>query len=505
MTFNGLMHDGLAYGARRDPAKIFGSIDGETVSYAALARWSDGVAQHLKSLGVVAGDRVAIAGANSLEWMASAFGVLKCGAVIVPVNDRYVADEVAYLVDFTEPRVIVADAPRTAILTDIGATQPIVDMEALGAFRGGAGPGWVETRVSSDDVAMIIFTSGSTARPKGAMMAHGNYLAKFFEVTLLDKRLGPDTRALMPLGLHSSPGLPWGILFTATLGGTLYVTRKYRAEQTLATLADEGITFFIGAPMIFDQIARLDGFATADLSALGFARCGGATLSPAPASAWRDRGVVVRALYGMTEVGGGSIIATEEEALTAPDSCGRGLAFTRFRIVRPDGSDCAPGEPGDVLLSGPGMMRGYWRDPDATAATIRDGWLHTGDIGSIDEAGYFRFVDRSKEIIKSGGFNISPTEIEAVIGDHAGVIEVAVFAVPDDKYGEVPCARICAAETIDRAALLDHCRTRLAGFKLPRYWIVDAAPLPRLSNQKVDRRTMKAMYATPENRPEAVS
>lgn len=255
--------------------------------------------------------------------------------------------------------------------------------------------------------------------------------------------------------------------------------------------------------MIFDQIARLDDFAGADLSALGFARCGGATLSVATASAWQARGVVVRALYGMTEVGGGSIIATEEEALAAPDSCGRGLAFTRFRIVRADGTECAPGEPGDVLLSGPGMMLGYWRDPDATAATIRDGWLHTGDIGAVDDAGYFRFVDRSKEIIKSGGFNISPTEIEAVIADHPGVIEVAVFAVPDDKYGEVPCARICAAEAIDQAALLDHCRYRLAGFKLPKYLIVDAAPLPRLSNQKVDRRAIKAMYAAAENRPKA--
>lgn len=500
MTFNGLMHDGLTYGARRDPDKIFGSVDGETVSYGALARWSDGVAQHLMSLGVVEGDRVAVAGANSLEWMAAAFGVLKCGAVIVPVNDRYVADEVAYLVDFTEPRVIVADGPRAAILRDIGVAQPVVDMDMLAEFREGAKPDWVETRVSSDDVAMIIFTSGSTARPKGAMMAHGNYLAKFFEVTLLDKRLGPDTRALMPLGLHSSPGLPWGILFTATLGGTLFVTRKYRAEETLATLADKRITFFIGAPMIFDQIARLDDFAASDLSALSFARCGGATLSSATASAWRDKGVVVRALYGMTEVGGGSIIATEEEAIVAPDSCGRGLAFTRFRIVRPDGSDCAPSEPGDVLLSGPGMMRGYWRDPDATAATMRDGWLYTGDIGSVDDAGYFRFVDRSKEIIKSGGFNISPTEIEAVIADHVGVIEVAVFAVPDEKYGEVPCALICATGPIDEAALLDHCRDRLAGFKLPRHLIVDAKPLPRLSNQKLDRRTMKAVYAKPENR-----
>ncbi len=498
---NGLLHDGLAYGARRNPDKVFGSIDGDIVRYGELARWSDGVAAHLQALGVLPGDTVAIASGNSLEFMAAAFAILKCGAIIVPVNDRYVAAEVDYLIGVTEPRLILADLPRAAVVVETGRDVRLVRLEALEGCRSGAKDGWREERVASDTTAMVIFTSGSTARPKGAMMTHGNYLAKFFEMMLLDTDLGPDTRALMPFGLHSSPGLPWGIIFTAILGGTLYVTRKYRADATLATLAMDRINFFIGAPMIYDQIAQLPDFAGADLSALGFARCGGATLSPTTALQWRDKGVVVRGLYGMTEMGGGSIIASVDEALVAPDSCGRGLAFTRFRIVRADGSDCAPDEPGDILLQGPGMMAGYWRDRQATDATIVDGWLHTGDVGAVNANGYFRFVDRSKEIIKSGGFNISPTEVEAVLGEIAGVVEVAVFAVSDDTFGEVPFACLHASSPIDAATVVEHCRGRLARFKLPRYVALVDNPLPRLANQKIDRRALKAIYATAGNRP----
>ncbi|MGJ3626951.1 AMP-binding protein [Sphingomonas sp. MMS24-JH45] len=144
--------------------------------------------------------------------------------------------------------------------------------------------------------ALVMFTSGSTARPKGAMMTHGNYLAKFAEMRLLDGRLGSATRSLMPLGLHSSPGTPWGIFFTTTLGGTLYATRKYEAARVLRTLAGERIDFFLGVPMIYDQIAREPGFADADLSALTFARVGGATPTPEMLAAWRAKGVVVRQL-----------------------------------------------------------------------------------------------------------------------------------------------------------------------------------------------------------------
>lgn len=502
MTSNGLLHDGVTYWARRTPDKPAIVIDDEPpLGYRMLDRWSDGVAARLQSLGVVPGDRVGIAAANSLPWAVVAVAILKAGAIIAPFNDRLVAEELGYLAGYSDPYVIVADDPRLALLRTAGVTAPLLPLDMIEADRSGAPSGWAPVRVDSTAVAMIIFTSGSTARPKGAMMTHGNYLAKFMEMRLLDQRLGPDTKSLMPLGLHSSPGTPWGILFTTTLGGTLYATRKYQAARTLATLRDRRINFFLGVPMIYDQIAREPDFATANLSALTFARVGGASATAEMLAVWRAKGVVVRQLYGMTEAGGGSLIATEEEALAKPASCGRGLAYSRFRIVRDDGTSCAPDEPGHILLQGPGLMAGYWREPEATAAALRDGWMHTGDIGAVDAEGYFTFLDRSKEMIKSGGFNISPSEIEAVLMRLDGVVECAVFAVADDAFAEAPCACVVSDTGLSASDVYAHCRELLAGYKLPRYVVSLDTPLPRLANEKIDRRALKQRYADPANLP----
>lgn len=501
IAYHGLLHDGLGYWARIKPDATAIDLDGETISYGALARWSDGIAAHLQRQGIAAGNNVAIAAANDLAWAAAAFGILKTGATIVPFNDRFLGDELAYLASHSQSKLIVADAERSARLEAAGVSTPRISMEELDAFRQGAAEDWQAERVSSDSVAMIIFTSGSTARPKGAMMTHGSYLLKFMEMRTLDPLLGPETHALMPFGMHSSPGLPWGIIFTTILGGSLFATRKYVAERVLATLERERISFFIGVPMIYDQISRLPQFASADLSSLSFARIGGASASADILQRWLGRGVVVRQLYGMTEVGGGSIVASTEEALANPMSCGRGLAFSRFRIVRDDGSECDADEPGHVLLQGPGMMAGYWNDEEASRAALVDGWMHTGDIGIRDKDGYFTFVDRAKEMIKSGGFNVSPTEIEAVICALDGVVEAAVFAVPDSKFTEAPCACIYADRAITPDDVYAHCASRLAGFKLPRYVLAFDAPLPRLANQKIDRRALKAVCADPSALP----
>lgn len=505
MTTNGLIHDGLAYWARRRPEHPAVVLDGEqALGYGELSRWADGLAQHLQQHGIGPGDVVALAAANSLEWVPAAFAILRAGAIIAPFNDRLLGEELAYLAQRSQARLIVADAARAALLAQAGVKTPVLALESVGQFRTGPHGAFREVRVNSDSAAMIIFTSGSTARPKGAMMGHGNYLAKFLEMRLLAAELGPDTRALMPFGLHSSPGLPWGILFTSILGGTLHFTRKYEAARILNTLTAAKISFFIGAPSVYDQVRRLPEFAGADLSALKFARVGGASVAADVLDAWREAGVVVRQLYGMTEVGGGSIIASEDEALARPDSCGRGLAFSRFRIVRDDGSECAADEPGHVLLQGPGLMLGYWNDPESSAAALADGWMHTGDIGAVDQDGYFRFVDRAKEMIKSSGFNVSPAEIEAVLAAHPAVREVAAFATFDERNIEWPCACVVTDSPISAEDLVAHAAAQLAGFKVPRYIMLLDQPLPRLANEKIDRRALKSLFGRTEALPPRV-
>lgn len=495
MPSNGLLHDGLAYWARRTPDAVAATLDGrETITYSELSLWSDGIARHLQAKGARAGANVAIAAANSLAWVASAFAILKVGATISPFNDRLVAEELRYLAENSEACLIIADEERRHLFADAKVETPLVDMESLEDCRDGASSGWRPVRTDSDSVAMIIFTSGSTDRPKGAMMTHGNYLAKFLEMRLLDDRLGSATRSLMPFGLHSSPGLPWGIFFTTTLGGTLYFTSRYKAENILDLLATEAIDFFIGVPMIFEQVANLSGFAAAELSHLTFARIGGATPTPEIIRRWREKGVTLRQLYGMTEVGGGCLIANEKEAFERPDSCGRGLAFSRFKIVREDGSECGPNEPGNILLQGPGLMSGYWKKPEETAAALKDGWMHTGDIGLYDEDGYFKFLDRSKEMIKSGGFNVSPSEIECTIRKHPAIVEVAVFGIEDPDYAESIFAFASCDSELTQQELFDFCVEHMAGYKLPRFIEISRDRLPRLANEKVDRRILKQRF-----------
>jgi fatty-acyl-CoA synthase len=497
-----LLQDGLRYWRQQSPDKLALVLDDEgSLTYEQLGRWSDGIAQHLQRLGVRPGDNVGIVGANSLEWVAAAFGILKAGGVIVPYNDRFVRDELAYLVDITEPRVIIADAPRAAIIETLDTQARLLAMEQLEGSREGAVTGWQSVRVSPDSLALVVFTSGTTGRPKGVMFSHGQHVAKFYDFLLAQPSLGSDLRALMPFGLYSGPGSVWGYMISTIYGGTLYFTRKFDPAQTLTTLVRQEITYVMGMPLIFEQIGRLPAFETADLSAIQLAQVGGARVSKEMTRHWRAKGVVIRQLYGMTEVGGIAIIASSEEALAQPDACGRGMLFTQVRIVDANGVDCLPGVPGEVLIRGPGMMVGYWRNPKATAEIFTaDGWIRSGDTGVLDEEGYFTFLDRAKDIIICGGFNISPSELEHVISQLEGILEVSVFPLPDEKFGETPGACIYASRPITPEEVFAHCREHLTGYKLPRYVISCAAPLPRMASNKIDRRKLAASYADAPSR-----
>ena len=201
-------------------------------------------------------------------------------------------------------------------------------------------------------------------------------------------------------------------------------------------------------------------------------------------------------MYGMTEVGGCGTVPRPDDALAHPELCGDGSIFTELKTVRPDGTDADPGEEGEIVMRGPAMMVRYWNRPDATAEAIVDGWLHSGDLGVIDEHGYLRYVDRLKDMIISGGFNVSPSEVENIIGAVPGVTEVAVIAVQDEKWGETPAAIVYSeGGDVDDDAVLDAARQELAVFKVPRYVVRSEAPLPRMASGKIAKRQLREEYA----------
>ena len=495
------LHDGLEHWRDVSPDKVAVEMDlASAVTYSQLGSWSDGVARRLAAEGVQPGDRIVVVGSNSLALIASAFGILKVGAIVVPLNDRFTAPELRHLIEFSGAAVVIADGPRQSLVASLNLPVPLLSFDEVNGLRDIAADRWHPVHLPANAIAMIVFTSGSTGSPKGVMLSHADHLGRFLEIMLFSPGLGPNTNAMMPMGIQGAPGTAWGYMFSSVIGGTFYFNSKYDAEKTLRTLIEKRIDFLNAVPLIYKEISRLPRFAQADLSNLTFARCGGSRLPSETWQAWSDNGVTIRTLYGMSEIGGNALIATIDEAKRKPESCGKGMFFTRFRIVRADGSECDANEPGAVLLRGPGIMAGYWRDSAATEETIQDGWLHTGDIGLRDEDGEFFFVDRAKELVKCGGFNVSPQEIENLLLEIDGVDEVAVFAVADERYTEVPFALVFSSKQLQKSEIFAFCKARIANFKLPRYIEFIENPLPRLVRGKIDKQSLKKAYADAEGR-----
>ncbi|HET6970195.1 MAG TPA: AMP-binding protein [Phenylobacterium sp.] len=480
----------LAWWARMQGETVALTVAGEPVTYADYHDWSNRLAVWLHGLGVRPGDRVGVCAANSLSYCLLIMGIMRAGAIVAPMNARFTRPEIAEIVQDLSPSLLVADADHRPLVEGLGPA--VEDMAAVAGFRGGPR---AELGLDLDPAwpVVIISTSGSTARPKGVMFTHESMVSYATEFHLQEPGVSKGARVLALAPLSTSAGFVQLIHYT-TLGCTLYMEPAFEPKSGLALLQREKINAFGGVPLLFERIAALDEFAAADLSQLRFVTVGGARVTRALLDAWMAKGVVIRQIYGQTECGGNATIMPEALAREAPEKCGWGGPFTEIVTVRPDGSRCDPGETGEILIRGPGRMIGYWNNPQATAEAIRDGWLRTGDLGVLDERGLLTFVDRMKDIIISGGLNISAAEVERAVGGFPGVEEVVVIAAPDPKFAETPMAVLYATRDIDVAGLIAHCNACLADYKVPRYVVVESQPLPRLATGKLSKPAVRAKY-----------
>ncbi|BDB44094.1 class I adenylate-forming enzyme family protein [Mycobacterium kiyosense] len=344
-----------------------------------------------------------------------------------------------------------------------------------------------------DDITQIVYTSGTTSHPKGVVFTHRSTFNLVADLAITEPALRPGARIIYTLSMSGAPGLLWHILHPLIRGMTIYYERGFDAATTLHRLADERIQILSGVPVLYERMASHPDFGSVDLSALELATVAGAPAPIATMKSWLSKGVVVQQAYGMTELGGLSTINPKEQAGQWPESIGDGTVFTRLRVVRPDGTDCEPGEPGEIIVSGPGIAPGYWRNEDAYAAAMRAGWFHSGDVG-IKDANGIRVVDRLKDIIITGGFNVAPSEIEAVVSALPGVLETCVVSASDPKFGEVPATVIYTEENLTAQAVIEHCRAHLAGYKVPRHVIIQHTPLPRMASGKIARRQIREAH-----------
>jgi fatty-acyl-CoA synthase len=473
-------------------------VGDQQVTYRQLHDWSGRVASALAERGIKPGDRVGLSAPNCLQWPVAALAVLKCGAVLVPLNPRFKAAEIAKTAAEAELSAVIAALGQREVVDEAradGGDFAVHDLDFVDGQRSGPATDFRVDPEPGEPVA-VIFTSGSTGMSKGVILTTRTLLDIVLENTLTEEGFRPGAVTLLLLPLAFTPGLVYGLLMSTVLGGTLVVESGLDPSRAVKLIEKHRVQALFGVPLIFETLSRAPEFAAADLGSLQTAIVGGAAVPGDLLRRWADKGVMLRQIYGMTEAGGVATATLKAEALEHPESCGGGSIFTDVRVMLPDGRFAAPGEQGELVVRGPGVTPGYWKDPDSTALAIRDGWLHSGDVGVADAHGRVTFVDRLKDLIISGGINISPVELEAAIGALDGVAEVAVIPAPDPRFGETPAAIIVTdpGRDIDEARVVSHCESMLADYKVPRYVVLRADPLPRLPSGKIAKQLVRHEY-----------
>ncbi|MGR8919320.1 MAG: acyl-CoA synthetase [Gammaproteobacteria bacterium] len=479
-------------------------------TYAALDRRAEALAAYLRSLDIGRGDRVAVLAHNGVEYFDIQFACARIGAICVLLNWRLTVSELEYILNDSAPKLLVHDVAfagsadelrqRCALagLLEIDEGAPDSAYEQALADNEGA---TVERPVlTHDDVITIMYTSGTTGRPKGAMITHG---MNFWNCVNLGIPVGVglDTVHLNVLPLFHTGGLNCYSNPVLHAGGTVVIQKQFDPGETLRLLGDpgQGITHFFAVPAPYQFMMQHPEFATTDLSRLRVAGVGGAPCALTIMEAWTERGVQLVQGFGMTETSPGCIVLDPDESLRKIGSTGKALMHTEFRIVAEDGSDCGPDEVGELWVAGPHITPGYWNKPEATADAFEGRWLKTGDAARRDDEGFVYIVDRWKDMYISGGENVYPAEVENVLYQLPEVAEAAVIGVPNERWGEVGLAVLALkpGAELDRVAVVEHCLERLAKFKVPNdIAIVDA--LPRNATGKVLKRELRTQFVGAE-------
>ena len=493
--------------ARRTPNRKALTFEGTTWTYAEIQDRIDRLAAVLKTQGVCPGDRVAFLGLNQPLFLEALFATARLGAIFVPLNYRLSGPELSYIINNAGVHTLIADAPHRPVIDTvrdglpcrcfISADQPADGWPAAEDLRAHQTPLRHGVPVVEDDVAIIMFTSGTTGRPKGAMLTHGNIWWNNVNVFHAYDVLESDVSLLVAPLFHIG-GLNVNSLVIWQKGGHIVLHRGFDPKRALDDIAAYGITTMFAVPAMLLFISQQPAFATANLATLGTIVCGGAPVPEPLMRVYAARGVPINQGYGLTETAPFVSFLAPEWGMSKLGSAGQAPLLCEIRVVDANGRDVAgPNVKGEVITNGPNIMKGYWNDPEATAAAIDpEGWFHTGDIGYLDEDGFLYIADRLKDMVITGGENVYPAEVESALYDHPAIAEIAVIGLPDEQWGEAVVA--VAALKPGMALDLDTLRTfgteRLARFKLPRRLELMQA-LPRNPAGKVLKFELRAQFA----------
>jgi fatty-acyl-CoA synthase len=485
----------IAFHARRTPGRCAVKYRAEDISYAAFHDRVGKVGGWLVSRGLGPGDVVAVLMKNSAAFLELVFATSHIGAVFLPINYRLSAEEVGYIVRNSGARILIADDEFAGIAVD---DTPVVFLnETAQAGAVSIAPDIAPAPIhpcQPRDLMRLMYTSGTTDRPKGVMLSYENMYWKSADQDAV-LGLSADTRLLVVGPLYHVGGLDLPGIAVLRHGGLLSIHRTFEPVQALAAIESERLNAAWFAPVMTTALLTHPDRDRYDVSSLKWVIGGGEKTPEARIRAFSDLFKSARYIdaYGLTETVGGDTFMDAGRELDKIGSTGRAIAHVEIEIRDDHGRSLPPGEDGEICLRGPKVTKGYWKDPDKTAAAFFGDWFRTGDIGHLDSDGFLYLTDRKKDLIVSGGENITSSEVERVIYELPSVREVAVVGLPDERWGEKPVAVVVLAndESLDLASLAAHCRAQLAGFKVPKELIIRDG-LPRNPSGKILKRVLRA-------------
>ncbi|RRV10823.1 acyl-CoA synthetase [Pseudomonas sp. v388] len=492
----------ITHNAERYPDKVALIDKTGRSTYEELERSACGVARSLAASGIESGDRVAFIASASRSWVEAFFGVVKTGAVAVPLNYRETPEQLAALLDDSGAKLIFVSHHHTETFQSLldNLTIPVVALEALAEFAvNSSDTALPVAQIDSNAPAVILYTGGTTGRSKGVLLSHANLYWNSMD-EIIDTRMVETDNTLIATPLHHSAALNCWLLPHLYLGATATILEKYSTEDVLHTIAQERVTNTFMPPSLTREFILHPLSKSLDLSSFRRWYVGSGILTAHDREAMKAcvPGVEIFYQYGLTEAGPIATVLKEEDYAKAPDSIGKAFINVEVKIHDANGRTAAPGEVGEIVLRGPTVMLGYHNRSEATAQVMdADGWLHTGDLAHMDSNGYVYFYDRLKDMIKTGGLNVYSQEVEAALSKHPDVREVAVVGLSNERWGEEVTAIIVlkANCTQDQDSILLHARERLASYQIPkRIEFIAYEDMPFNHNGKILKRELRQRF-----------
>lgn len=491
-----------------DREALYDAASGVRYTYAELNQRASRAANFLREkCGVDKGDRVSILAHNSVSYVDLLFGLGKIGGIMAPLNWRLTSRELTYIVNDCQPKVLIVGPEFVSVFEEMREAirvEHIVSLE--GAKIGGVEnyedllnqASAEEPRrpvIETEDAYCILYTSGTTGRPKGAVLPHRQILWNAINTVISWGLSEKDVSPILTPMFHSG-GL---FVFLAPLfyaGGRIVMTRTFDPDESLKLIVDEKCTVILGVPTLFQVWMNSPQFQAVDFGHVRFFISGGAPCPPSLIEAWGKRkGVTMRQGYGLTEVGVNCFSMTDEDALRKMGSVGKPVFHSEMRLVDEKGNDVPVGETGELIIKGPHVCVGYWNNEEAASEALRGGWFHTGDMARMDDEGYYYIVGRFKDMLISGGENVYAAEVEAAFREHEAVADAALIGQPDAKWGEVGLMIVARKpnQSVSAEELLQFCSGRLAKYKIPKR-VEFVESLPYSPYGKVMKAELRKMF-----------